>query len=528
MYYSAQHKACVYETPVPERILACIPGAKAIDHNHVVVPHNLLVMQAMRFLGYPALSPIMTEYDWPRDQTKIPFPFKHQYHISSFLTLHRRAFNLSDMGTGKTLSTLWAAEYLMSIGMAHKCLILAPLSTLTSVWEDAITRHLLAKRSCNVLYGDRDKRLGLLNQERDFYIINHDGLGVGSARGKSGISLGKLAQTIAEREDIDLIICDEGSCYKDASTLRYKILKKTTSHKPYIWWLTGSPAANDPTDAHAQARMVRKNYDESKKSFQERTMLKVSTFKWVPRKDAASRVAEILQPSIRYDIDDCIDLPPMVIQSRDVPLTAGQKKALDELKKTLKVSIGEGQITALNEAGLRQKLIQIACGAVYGPDHEVHLVDCAPRLDILREIIEESKDKLIVFAPLTSVINLLYLELGKSYSVAKIAGDVSKAKRDEIFRDFQTGGNPRIIVAHPGTMAHGIDLTAATKIVWYGPEDNAEIYEQANRRIKRPGQTKSMSIVRLTATNLEKEIYRRLDTKERMQGAILSIIRGDD
>jgi SNF2 family DNA or RNA helicase len=528
MLYSAQHNACVYTTPAPERITACIPGALQIDSQRVVVPCKLPQMQAMRYMGYEAMSPIMVNYDWPRDTSIVPFPFDHQYHIASFLTLHRRCFNLSDMGTGKTLSTLWAYDFLMQLGLIQRVLILAPLSTLASVWEDAIMRHFIGRRTCNVVYGDRKKRSRLLAEERDFYIINHDGLGIGTSRRQDRIIFGELAEAIVQRKDITAVGVDEGSNYKDASTLRYKVLRKAVNEKAYLWWITGSPAANDPTDAHAQARMVRKNYFESKKDFKERTMYQVSTFKWVPRKDAAAKVAEILQPSIRYDIDDCIDLPPIVIETRDVELTPAQKKAHEGLRKTLQVQIGEGQITAINEASLRQKLIQIACGAVYGPEHTTHLIDCKPRLDTLFEVIQQAKGKVFVFAPLTSVINLLYLEIGKHYTVGKIDGTVSKAKRDEVLRGFQQAKDPHIIVAHPETMAHGIDGTAADLIVWYGPMDDGEIYEQANRRIKRPGQKRSMLIVRLASTPTEREIYRRLEAKESMQGLILNIIRGDD
>lgn len=527
MYYSREHNVCVYDTPTPERITACIPGAKQIDSQRVAVSCTLLRMQAMRFLGYEAVSPILHDYDWPRDRSIVPEPFNHQYHIASFLTLHRRCFNLSDMGTGKTLSTLWAYDFLMSIGAVKRALILAPISTLSSVWEDAIIRHFVGRRTCNVVYGDRNKRIRLLSEERDFYIINHDGLGVGTSRQERKVIIGELAKAVAAREDINAISVDEGSNYKDSGTLRYKILRNAVSKKPYLWWITGSPAANAPTDAHAQARMVRRNYFESYKDFRERTMYKVSTFKWVPRKDAASRVAEILQPSIRYDIDDCIDLPPMVVETRDVELTKSQEKALGDMKRQLKLEFEQGKVTAINEAALRQKLIQIACGAVYGEKHQVHLIDAKPRLDTLLEVLQFAKGKFFVFAPLTSIVNLLYLELGKHYKVGKIDGSVSKSKRDSILREFQTDSDLEGIVAHPETMAHGIDGTAADLIVWYAPVDDAEIYDQANRRIKRPGQKNSMLIIRLASTSTERGIYQRLHSKEGMQGAILDIIRGD-
>lgn len=527
MLYSAAHNACVYNTQVPERILACLPEARPVQAGLVAVPCDLRSMQIMRYLGYSALSPILNDYHWPSNRLKVPAPFDHQRQMAAFLTLHPRAFNLSDIGTGKTLGTLWALDYLMRRGAVKRCLILSPLSTIYRVWQDEIFVHFLNQRKCNVLYGDRAKRLQLLRDPADFYVINHDGLGIGSKRGQRGIELGELASYVRDNPEIDAIVVDEGSVYKDSGTTRYRILKQVAQNKPYLWWLTGTPTPNEPTDAWSQVKIVRPDFTESQVSFRDRTMTKVSTFKWVPRRDSAKIVADVMQPAIRFHRDECIDLPPLMVETRDVELTKDQKAALDELKKQLRLQIADGSITAVNEAALRLKFIQVACGAVYGDKHEVHRIDCAPRLSVLEEIIEQTNDKLLIFAPLTGVINLLYSELSKRYACAKVIGDVSATQRNEIFRAFQQEASPRIIIADPRTMAHGLTLTAAATIVWYGPTDQPEVYQQANGRINRPGQTKSMLVVRLAATQTEREIFRRLDNKDGMQGLILDLIRGE-
>jgi SNF2 family DNA or RNA helicase len=254
-------------------------------------------------------------------------------------------------------------------------------------------------------------------------------------------------------------------------------------------------------------------------------MTRLSQFKWVPKREGMAIAASILTPAVRFERDECLDLPDVMIETHDVELSPAQKKAYDELKKTLKTQVGAGQINAINEATLRMKLIQIACGAVYGEEHEVHKIDCASRLAVLEDIIEQSSHKLLIFAPLTSVINLLYTELRKRYTVEKVTGEVSAKRRNEIFKAFQDEANPRIIVADAGCMAHGLTLTAADTTVWFGPTDKPEIYQQANKRMDRPGQKNSMLIVRLAATATEREIYRRLDSREKMQGLILNMIK---
>jgi SNF2 family DNA or RNA helicase len=527
MLYSHKHNCCVYQAEIPQRITTAVPDAVQISADQVAVPCTIHNMQIMRYLGYQALSPILVDYNWPRKPGVTPFD--HQRVTAAFMTLHPRCFNLNDIGTGKTLSVLWALDYLMRKGFVKKALILSPLSTLTEVWENEIFTNFLSNRKAVIVYGDREKRLRLLNTPGDFYIINHDGLGVGSERNKRAIEVGEIAQTIRDDPNFNAIVVDEGSVYKDSGTNRYKILRQVLPAKPYVWWLTGTPTPNEPTDAWSQARAVRTTYAESQKNFKDRTMFRVSTFKWKPKKEAPQLVAEILQPAIRFKREDCIDLPPLMVVDRAVELSPGQKMAYDELKKQLRLILKEGgSITAVNEAALRIKLIQISCGAIYGERHTVYELDCAPRVSVLREVIESCNEKILIFAPLTSVVNMLYKELSSDYSVEVINGAVSAGKRNEVFRNFQTADDPRIIVADPRTMAHGLTLTAASTIIWYGPTDQPEIYTQANGRINRPGQVKSMLVVRLQSTSIEREIYKRLDGKHGLQGLMLDIIRGED
>ena len=524
MLYSEKYTCCVYETRTPERITQVVKDARIVKPNTVAVPCTLWNMQVMRALGYEAVSPILKDYKWVGRYK----PFDHQKHMAAFLSLHPRAFNLSDIGTGKTLGTLWAADYLMSQGVIKKAIILSPLSTLYRVWQDEVFQHFLGNRKCVVVYGSREKRIELLKQDADFYIINHDGLGIGSHRGPHGVELGDLGIAICDRKDIDLVIVDEGSVYKDSSTLRYKVLKQVVQDKPYIWWLTGTPTPNAPTDAWSQAKMLLADFNESYRSFQDRTMMRLTQFKWAPKPEATKIAASVLQPAIRFHRDDCLDLPPCQSVMRDVELTPDQQRAHKALKDQLAAMIGEGSVNAVNEAALRMKLLQVSLGAVYDGDHAAHKIDCAPRLKVMREVIEQTEEKLLIFAPLTSVINLLYSDLRKDYSVEKVNGEVSSNKRSEIFRAFQQEVQPRIIVADPRAMAHGLTLTAAATIIWYGPTDMPEVYTQANGRINRPGQTKSMLIVRLAATPLEREIFKRLDTKQSMQGAVLSLIKNGE
>lgn len=528
MFLSERHNAIVYEHPQPARVTASVPNARQLNGNLVAVPFDLASMQLCRFIGLPAWSPIERNYDWPGKFK----PFAHQRTMAAFMTLHPRSLNLADMGCGKTIATLWAADYLMTLGLVKRALIVSPLSTLNRVWGDEIFHHFLGRRRAALLYGDARGRLGNLQADADFYIINHDGLAIGATKSQSrGLSLGPLGEALRDRPDINLVVVDEASAFKDAATRRWKLLRQISERKPYLWLLTGTPTPNAPTDAYALRKLLSQpdSQFESWMTFRDRTMVRVSQFKWVARKDAAETVGRWLQPAVRFAREECLDLPPLTVEMRDVELSPAQKKAMEELKRDLKLVMKSGKtITAVNEAVLRSKLLQIACGAVYGADREAHATDCAPRLAVLKEIIDQAPAKVLVFAPFTSIVNLIYDALRKEgHAVEKVTGDVPQSQRSDIFRRFQQEAEPRCIVADPGTMAHGLTLTAAATTVWYGPTDRPELYEQGNARINRPGQVNSMLVVQLASTTVEREIFKRLQDKASLQGAILDLVKGE-
>ena len=108
-----------------------------------------------------------------------------------------------------------------------------------------------------------------------------------------------------------------------------------------------------------------------------------------------------------------------------------------------------------------------------------------------------------------------------------IAGSVGKTQRDDIFNRFQNTPDPRVLVANPQAMSHGLTLTAATTIVWFGPVYSNEVYQQACARVRRPGQKRTTVIVHFISSKLEQTIYERLEKKQSLQGALLDLIAKD-
>jgi SNF2 family DNA or RNA helicase len=506
-------KALALKLKNPARVLEVLPSAKTLSFRGTdltVVPHKVDAVQKLRALGIPAPSPILHYYGWPGQFT----PYEHQKLTAAFLTMHDKCLVLNEIGTGKTQSALWAADYLIRQGSVRKVLILSPLSTLERVWGDAIFKQFYHRKHV-VLHGAAARRKKLLNTEADFYIINHDGFNI-------------IADDAVGM--FDLIIVDEAAVLRNPSTSRYKHFKKWMARNPAarLWLMTGTPTPNDPTDAWTLSQLVDSPYaTRTYTAFREQVMMKVGQWKFVPRPESVEIVKTVLQPAIRYTRDECFDLPDTVVQTRKVELTPEQKKHYTTMMKRLVIEMekGDGTISAVNEAVKVQKLVQIACGVAYTDDGQDFEIDCSPRVNAVREVIEEAGEKVIVFVPLTGTLNMLERELSKRWTVGVVNGAVSSKKRDKIFYDFQHSKDPRVLIAHPATMAHGLTLTAASTVIWYGPITSNEQYVQANGRVERIGKKHVSNVVHIEATDLEYKMYNRLANKQKLQGLLLDLIQ---
>lgn len=520
MLVSKKHKKLVLNLKDPERVTAVIPSARKIDYKGrtlVAVPHQLDEVKVLRNLGIEAPAPVSFHYEWPGRYK----PFKHQQATVEFLTMNPRAFCNNGLGSGKTISVLWAFDYLRKAGQVRKMLVISPLSTLERAWGDEIFRHFPTMEFA-VLHGTREKRHKLLAEDFDIFIINHDGI-------KSEETLKRLV----EREDLDLIVIDELASFRNASTDRSKALntlvngnvKQGILPKKWAWGLTGTPIPNAPTDAWSQVRIINPSkVPRYFGQFRDMVMRPQGPFKWLARDNALDVVHAAMTPAIRFSREECIDLPPTTYVTRQTDMTPEQKKAFDAMLKTFHYEHESGQITAVNEAVKMSKLLQIALGCSYAEDGSHLLLPNGPRLDLISEIVEEAAGKVLVFVPFTAALHAVATHLEKQFSVAVVHGETNKTKRDEIFRAFQQEADPRVIVANPGTLQHGLTLTAANTIIWAGPVHSLESYEQANGRITRPGQRRNTLIVNIEATPLERKVYERLKTKGRVQGTLLEVL----
>jgi len=452
----------------------------------------------------------LSEYGWPRPPGFTPFA--HQKQTAEFLLANPKAFCFNEQGTGKTASVIWAVDYLMQRGLVKRVLVVCPLSIMKSAWQGDLFKFAI-HRTVAIAYGSAAKRKDIINNGAEFVIINFDGVGIVKKEIMAG--------------GFDLIVVDEASAYKNAQTARWKDMRDLNKVIKGLWMLTGTPAAQSPVDAYGLAKLINPNsVSPFFGHFKDTVMNKVSTFRWVPKPNAMSLVHSILQPAIRFEKAQCLDLPPLTFVERESVMSPQQAKYYNVLKKQMLIEADGEEISAVNAAVQINKLLQIAGGAVYTNTGEVLEFDVSHRLKVVQEVIEESSHKVLVFIPFTHTIELLQKHLNKhGITCDVINGSVSVNQRADIVKRFQEQPEPKVLLIQPKAASHGLTLTAANTIIWYAPCTSVETYLQANARIDRPGQVNNMTIVHITGSPIEARMYKMLQGNISNHSKIIDLYR---
>lgn len=482
---------------------------------------------------------IMASYDWPIAPDYEPLP--GQQSVANHMVLNPRSFVFSATRTGKSLAALWASDWVMRYSKSRvQAIIISDILPLDETWAYSIFTNFLGRRTYAIVHGTVERRLRELDKDVDFYLINFEGLRIGYPKDTSIISEnGKrrymtaveisaktksVARRILEKENLKIAIFDEATTYRNKQTWNSRAAIGLLSKRlPFVWALTGTPTPNGALDAYGIKKLVHPYHKLTYKQW-EATVTSPhphSIFKRLDKPDAAEKVNELLQPAIRITQEQCFNVTPLVTKTITIALSDEQKEWMRRLKNELVILTENGEeISAVNQAALRSKFIQISCGAIYDDEHGTHAIDATARMDAYARLIERIPGKIITFAPLINVVEALHQRLNGAS--IKIDSGVSRNDKLETLREFERG-DKKTLISHPGPIARGLDLSVANFIIWYAPIDRTEYYVQANERINGPNQTKPRYIIRLASCSIEQEIYDNTERDISMMGVILKL-----
>ena len=449
-------------------------------------------------------------YAYPRRFTSPPFQHQRQTMAVGLVELmaHKRLFNLSDPGLGKSYSTIWMIDVMLKLGIINSVLILAPKSTIYDPWRKEIFEA-MPNYTVGLPVGNKAKREKEIARGYQIVITNHHTVST---------SLSAL-----KAREFDLIILDESTIIKTANAKITKDMVALVGTAKYVVLLSGTPTAHSCLDAHGQLLVGKvPNITRSLTKFKTELGVQMGPYKWEPFHDARDRVMTMMQPAVRFDKRECLDLPPYIPVFRDVGISKEQKYAHDMLvdeavyELQAKGADVSHTVTAVNAMSLMTKLLQVSAGVVWGEDDKGKRVaielDCKERIADVISIIESCEHKIVISATYTSIINMLYRKLEKHFgedTVGIINGEVEAKARGEVVRKFQDPESQmRILLIHPKAAGHGITLTQADTLIHWTPPMSTEVYLQSCARIDRPGAVGiSTTIIHMIGIPLERERY---------------------
>lgn len=436
-------------------------------------------------------------------------PMKHQLQIAAFMTLYPRSYDLSEPRLGKTSATLLGIDYLQRIGAIRGgCLIITTLTTVHGVWKDAI-RAMLPRARISIAHGS--ERESVLDRPADFYITNYESCRISEVAFVRACQEGRIGA----------VVVDELTHVGNSTSKRSKAIFNLCNRHgiKYIYGLTGSPCDN-PEMVYGMCRVINK---DALPCSTKQGWMNLTTYQWgsqpyqrAPVKGIADIIYKAMQPSIRFNKDDILDLPPVTMQVRECPLTPEQSRMRKELRDEALALLESGEvITAVNGGVLLGKIMQLATGTVRGRDGAANALDHKPRTEAIIEAIQETDRKVVIFCGYTNAIRMRVDEIrAAGISCEFVDGSVTGRKRAEILKAFQDDKDPRVIVCHPTTTAMGVELSAADTMIFDGvPLTGGFIYAQSLERLSSSRQkAKNINIIHVVSTPEERKALAHLQS----------------
>lgn len=445
----------------------------------------------------------------------------HNYQIRSvqFIIEHPFCGLFLDLGMGKTVSTLTAVEKLMYDYLeVSSVLVIAPKRVAETVWaEEAQNWEHLQHLTFSKIVGTERQRLEAFHKKADIHIISRD-------------NIAWLCGICASNLPYDMLVIDELSSFKNHQSQRFKALRLARPWIKRVVGLTGTPAPNGLIDLWPQIYLMDRGERLGK------TITKYRSTYFTPGRSNGYVVYNYnlqggAEQAIRNKIGDiCISMQaqdylhmPMLTNNyvklkmpEDI-LAAYRKFEKDSIMKLIN-SDNEVEITALNAAGLSNKLLQFANGAIYDEDKNVYPIHDI-KLEALEEIVEEACGKSVLVA------------WTYQFDRDRIMKYLSKYKPRELktAKDIQdwNDGKVQLMLAHPASAGHGLNLQAGGNIiVWFGLTWSLELYQQFNARLYRQGQKQGVIIHHLCmAQTHDEDVILALKNKDRVQMSLMNSIK---
>lgn len=422
-----------------------------------------------------------------------------------------------DMGLGKSVITLTAIEDLKYNRFEiDKVLVIAPLRVAKMTWSSEIEKwdHLQDLRLSKVL-GTEKQRIAALKEDADIYVINRE-------------NTEWLVNLYGRAWPFDMVVIDELSSFKSSKARRFRALRKVRPLIKRIVGLTGTPTPNGLIDLWPQMYLLdrgerlgstitgyrEKYFIPGQRNWQTGVVYNYN-LKDGAEKEIYERISDIC---ISMKAEDYLEVPELIEIPIEVEMSEKEYKKYEQMESDLLLPLSDQQgiIEAMTAAALSNKLLQMANGSVYDENkkyHEIH----TEKLKALEELIEAANGK-----PVIVYYNFKH-DLMRIQSWFKEARTLNT---EQDIKDWNEGKIP-ILLLHPASAGHGLNLQAGgNTIIWFGLNWSLELYQQANARLHRQGQTSVVSCYQIiTKKTIDEDVIKALKQKAAGQDALLEAVK---
>ena len=414
-----------------------------------------------------------------------------------------------EMGLGKTRTALVSYGNMRMKTPGLKMLVAAPLSLLNAAWRED------AKRFTGFTLRNLHDEGIPDTWDEDVWVINYESLIVQR-------NFMKLVSLMLK--NLVMFVCDESSRMKNHASKTTKVLLLMRDRAKYRVVMSGTPAPNSEMEYWAQMEFVRPGMLHRSFFAFRNIFFHLARGKQVASlhgqyvtKDA---MRQMLRSGFKYEItphkreefmmaiapfchnarkEDCLDLPDMVDEVREVVLGPRERSAYNEMKKYLITEIEGRDITAQVALTKIMKLRELTSGFAIDSSGIARASGESTKLHELDELIEEMGPKqVIVWANFRYEVENIFERLSRVAPTVTLYSGTED--RDASIRSFQSGES-RYLVANPHSAAHGLTFVNCADEVFFSLDYSYEAYAQAKARIHRIGQSKKCTYTHLLASN---------------------------
>ena len=412
--------------------------------------------------------------------------------LLDFLHEKKCAWLLWEMGTGKTIATLYLYKNLCDAGLVDHAIIICP-KMLVNSWVDQLKEH---TGSNNFMIWKNNKSKNY-QHELSFFSLNHAKIFIVNTEAfqMKTTALESFINRICTTRRVYMAL-DESSMIKSPGANRTKRILELAPLAKYRVALTGTEVTKNVTDLYAQGEYLQRFFWSVKNYYVFRAKYAIfedvyasggrliKNAKYVGAKDIDELKEKIASCSVRLLKKDCLDLPEKMYQTIELDMPEALRKLYDKLKKYLMAEYDGAELTVANKVALFIRFRQLS-GHFFPQNDGSAGYPVFPnyKLDAIKDELEDTDQQAVIWCSFTDEIEMLNNEIEDSFA---IYGETPQKDRANFLSGFAEG-DFKVLILSSQLGSFGLNLQFCNLVYYYSNPLRADLRWQSEDRFHRIG-----------------------------------------